>query len=50
VHSREPAANAVLLIRELIPDSGCDCAEAAIEDWMRLRVQRAKVVARWTHE
>jgi hypothetical protein len=38
----------VLLIRELIPDSGCDCAEAAIEDWMRLSVQRTKVFARWT--
>ena len=29
----------IRLIRETLPNSGCDCAEAAIEDWMRLTVR-----------
>jgi len=37
----------VLLIREEIENSGCDCAAAAIEDWMRISVRRDHVNARW---
>ena len=38
----------VRLIREMLPDSGCDCADAAIEDWMRIDVRGAKLVTRWS--
>lgn len=37
----------VLLIREEIENSGCDCAAAAIEDWMRISVRGQRIDARW---
>jgi hypothetical protein len=37
----------LLLIREQIEGSGCDCAAAAIEDWMRVDVRGERLDARW---
>ncbi len=45
-----PGEYDVLLIRELLPDSGCDCAEAAIEDWLRLSVKGTKVFMHWARK
>lgn len=35
------------LVRHYIPNSGCDCAEAAIEDWQPIRVKGDKLVLGW---
>ena len=37
----------VMLIRETIKDSGCDCAAAAIEEWMRIAVSKGRIEPRW---
>jgi hypothetical protein len=37
----------VRLIREYLDNPGCDCAEAAIEDWMRITVTNDKIVTAW---
>ena len=47
VRNAGAASFEVLLIREQIENSGCDCAAAAIEDWMRISVRRDHVNARW---
>ena len=41
------AAYDMRLIRETLADSGCDCAESDIEEWMRISVKNDKIVTRW---
>lgn len=50
VRPAEGGAFDVLLIRELLADSGCDCADAAIEEWMRLTIRDGKLSARWARK
>jgi len=42
-----PAAFSVRLVREMLPDSGCDCADAAIEDWRTIRIVDDKIRSDW---
>jgi hypothetical protein len=37
----------VRLIREELKDSGCDCPDKYIEDWMRLGFTPTQITARW---
>ena len=36
------------LVRETLADSGCDCAESDIEEWMRISVKNDRIVTHWT--
>ena len=42
-----PVSFAVRLVREMLPDSGCDCADAAIEDWRTISVVDDKIRSAW---
>ncbi|HEX7832102.1 MAG TPA: hypothetical protein VF787_20765 [Thermoanaerobaculia bacterium] len=37
----------VRLIREYLDNASCDCAEAAIEDWMRITIASDKIATAW---
>jgi len=45
--STDGQAYDVRLIRELLAASGCDCADAAIEDWMRITAKGTNLFTRW---
>lgn len=37
----------VRVIREYIKDSECDCEAAAIEDWLRISIDKTKIKSKW---
>jgi len=42
-----PMSFAVRLVREMLHDSGCDCAAAAIEDWRTISVVDDEIRSTW---
>ncbi|HEX2835636.1 MAG TPA: hypothetical protein VHW00_21665 [Thermoanaerobaculia bacterium] len=37
----------VRLVQEWLPDSGCDCAEAAIEEWLHVAIEKERIATKW---
>jgi hypothetical protein len=37
-------------VRSYLKNTGCDCAETAIEDWMPIRVKGDKIQLGWKPE